>query len=181
MTKTIQEIQKENRKFILEAIHGCSYDEALKKEIGFGCEVIIGEGRRCIIDNLNCLANGNHLRFKDLVGYISKRCLTDDGLEALEKYESEWHIISSIIGKPITLNRMLLAFKNKEVKIYNNSLVFSYAWERFYPLIEDKESGAYPEYKLWNLFGFDWDLTSETLEQQSEETQREINKILKGK
>jgi hypothetical protein len=50
----------------------------------------------------------------------------------------------------------------------------------FYPLIEDKESGAYPEYKLWNLFGFDWDLTSETLEQQSEETQRQINKIFIG-
>ena len=32
MTKSLSEIQKENRKFILEAIHGCSYEEALKKE-----------------------------------------------------------------------------------------------------------------------------------------------------
>ena len=32
MTKTLEQIQKENRKFILEAIHGCSYEEALKKE-----------------------------------------------------------------------------------------------------------------------------------------------------
>ena len=31
MTK-LEQIQKENRKFILEAIHGCSYEEALKKE-----------------------------------------------------------------------------------------------------------------------------------------------------
>lgn len=32
MTKTIQEIQKENRKFILEAIHNCNYEEALRGE-----------------------------------------------------------------------------------------------------------------------------------------------------
>ena len=73
-----------------------------------------------------------------------------------------------------------MAFKNRDAKIHNKSLVFSYAWERFYPLIEDEESSAYPAYKLWGLFGFDWDLTSETLEQQSEETQREVNKILMG-
>lgn len=29
MTKSLEQIQKENRKFILEAIHGCSYEEAL--------------------------------------------------------------------------------------------------------------------------------------------------------
>jgi len=117
MTKSLQEIQKENRKFILEAIHhGRSYQKALQKELK--------------------------------------------------------------IGKPLTFNRVLLAFKNKDVKIYNKSLVFSYEWERFYPLIEDKESGAYPEYKLWNLFGFDWDLTKDTLEEQSEETQRIINQLL---
>lgn len=74
MTKSLQEIQKENRKFILEAIYGCSYEEAF------------------------------------------------------------------------TLSRVLLAFKNKDVKIYNKSLV-------------------------------DWDLTKETLEEQSEETQRGINKL----
>ena len=32
MTKSLEQIQIENRKFILEAIHGCSYQEALKKE-----------------------------------------------------------------------------------------------------------------------------------------------------
>ena len=32
MQKSLSEIQKENRKFILEAIHGCSYEEALEKE-----------------------------------------------------------------------------------------------------------------------------------------------------
>ena len=31
MQKSLEKIQKENRKFILEAIHGCSYEEALKE------------------------------------------------------------------------------------------------------------------------------------------------------
>ena len=31
MTKPLQQIQQENRKFILETIHGCSYQEALKE------------------------------------------------------------------------------------------------------------------------------------------------------
>lgn len=30
--KTLEEIQQENRKMILEAIHGCSYEEALERE-----------------------------------------------------------------------------------------------------------------------------------------------------
>lgn len=30
--KSLEQIQQENRKFILEAIHGCSYEEALEKE-----------------------------------------------------------------------------------------------------------------------------------------------------
>jgi hypothetical protein len=166
MKKTLEQIQKENRKFILEAIHGCSYDEALKKEIGFGCDIVVQNYACGVKDKTEILTIDKSIGICDLTG-----------LFVFAKDNKPLEIIE-IIGKPITLGRLLLAFKNKEVKIYNNSLVFSYAWERFYPLIEDKESGAYPEYKLWNLFGFDWDLTSETLEQQSEETQREINKIL---
>ena len=158
MKKTLEQIQKENRKFILEAIHNCNYEEALRKEEGRTCEYLYQTNY------------GVQVIIGDIKNYGYNR----------ERHHPNAFLIE-IIGQPITLSRLLLAFKNKEVKIHNNSLVFSYAWERFYPLIEDKESGAYPEYKLWGLFGFDWDLTSETLEQQSEETQKEINKILKGK
>ena len=41
MTKTLEQIQQENRKFILEAIHRCDYDEALNKELDIGCKVKI--------------------------------------------------------------------------------------------------------------------------------------------
>lgn len=171
MTKSLQKIQKENRKFILEAIYGCSYEEALQKEWG----------ENCIIED--CILNGEEMaswgrvikdnRHKSLYANID----SGNQLEFSINWDDDFKC--TIIGKPITLSRVLLAFKNKDVKIYNKSLVFSYEWGSFYPLIEDTES-AYPEYKLWGLFSFDWDLTKETLEEQSEETQREINKLLTG-
>ena len=153
MTKTLEQIQKENRKFILEAIHGCSYEEALEKEQGATCEYLYQ----------------TEFGVKRIMGDIKNY-----GYNRKKHFEDAFLI--EIIGRPITLDRVLLAFKNKDTRVHNKTLVFSYAWERFYPLIEDEESSAYPEYKLWGLFGFGWDLTSETLEQQSEETQREINK-----
>ena len=68
MEKSLEQIQQENRKFILEAIHGCSYEEALKKELGFGCEVIAriwGTLRLTTINNLTCCLDreyGDYLR-----------------------------------------------------------------------------------------------------------------------
>ena len=40
MTKTLKQIQQENKKIILESIHNCDYQEALQKEIGFGCKIL---------------------------------------------------------------------------------------------------------------------------------------------
>lgn len=171
MTKTLQEIQKENRKFILEAIYGCSYEEALQKEWGENCLI-----EDCILNGEEMASWGRVIkdnRHKSLYANID----SGDQLEFSINWDDDFKC--TIIGKPITLNRVFLAFKNKDVKIYNKSLVFSYEWESFYPLIEDTES-AYPVYKLWNLFIFDWDLTKETLEEQTENTQRGVNKLLTG-
>ena len=103
MTKSLQEIQKENRKFILEAIHGCSYEEAF------------------------------------------------------------------------TLSRVLLAFKIKDVKKNGNGIVFNYDWGNFSSLDENKHGYGFIPYIFCHLFY--WDLKKETLEEQSEETQRGINKL----
>ena len=116
MTKSLQEIQKENRKFILEAIYGCSYEEALEKEWGENWD-----------DDFKC----------------------------------------TIIGKPITLNRVLLALKDKRIGFYDDSLGEIWRGEVCYR--EDMV-----EYIC------DWDLKKETLEEQSEETQRRVNKLLVG-
>lgn len=103
MTKSLEQIQKENREFILEAIHhGCSYEKALQKELK--------------------------------------------------------------IGKPLTFNRVLLAINIT----FNGYLGNFYFDEDFVHIVHLEFDGV------------SFDLTKETLEEQSEETQRAINKILKG-
>ena len=143
MTKTIQEIQKENRKFILEAIHGCSYDEALKKEIGLGCDIVVQNYVCGVKDKTIIITLDKSIRICDLTG-LFVFANNNKPLEIIE-----------IIGKPITLDRVLLAVIKSD-KYCNSSEVRNFVLDN-------------------------WDLTIEILEQQSEETQREINKILRGK
>ena len=144
MTKTIEQIQKENRKFILETIHGCSYDEALKKEIGFGCDIVVQNYVCGVKDKTEILTIDKSVKICDITGLF---VFTGDNKKPSK--------IIEIIGKPITLNRVLLAVI-KSGKYCNSSEIRNFVLDN-------------------------WDLTSETLEQQSEETQIEINKILRGK
>jgi hypothetical protein len=48
MTKSLEEIQQENRRLILEAIHGCSYEEALEKEAGYSLKMCFGDKNKVI-------------------------------------------------------------------------------------------------------------------------------------
>ncbi len=160
MTKSLQEIQKENRKFILEAIYGCSYEEALEKEWG----------ENCIIED--CILNGSEMASWGRVikdnRHISLYANIDSGkqLEFSVNWDDDFKC--TIIGKPITLSRVLLALKDKLIGYYDDGL--GYIVKRLF------SNGWYHEVE----YICDWDLTKETLEEQSEETQREINKLLKG-
>ena len=159
MTKSLQEIQKENRKFILEAIHSCSYEEALEKEWG----------ENCIIED--CILNGSEMaswgrvikdnRHKSLYANID----SGDQLEFSVNWDDDFKC--TIIGKPITLSRVLLALKDEQIGFYDDSLGEIWRGEGCF-------RGDMVEYIC------DWDLTRETLEEQSEETQRGVNKLLVG-
>jgi len=157
MTKTLEQIQQENRKFILEAIHDCSYEEALKKELGVGCKVKI---KRFFSTK----------DFNEEIFIIDNYC--DFSTENLFRtigspYHNE---ITEIIGKPLTLSRVLLAFKNKDIKnLYGDRIIFNIAGSQFCGL----------QLNPYSLYGAgDWNLELETLEKQSEETQRKINNYL---
>ena len=108
MTKSLKQIQQENKKFILEAIHDCIY------------------------------------------------------------YESARDGIIEIIGKPLTLSRVLLAIWKSDKYYYKSSFdkAQKEMWfgEKFHTL-------------KFGSKGVSFDLTKETLEEQSEETQRAINKL----
>lgn len=117
MTKSLEQIQKENRKFIIEAT---------------------GEYK----DELELLEQQEHQIYHEI---ISK----------------------SFYSKPLTLSRVLLALKDKQIGFYWHSL--AYIWSA------GQDYGYYKEDNVEYIC--DWDLTKETLEEQSEETQRAINKL----
>lgn len=162
MAKSLQQIQQENRKFILEAIHGCSYEEALQKEWG----------ENCIIED--CILNGEEMaswgrvikdnRHKSLYANID----SGDQLEFSVNWDDDFKC--TIIGKPLTLSRVLLALKDKQIGFYDSGLGFIEYEKRLF------SHDWYYEVRYICV----WDLTKETLEEQSEETQRKVNKLLKG-
>lgn len=127
MTKTLEQIQQENRKFIIEAIYGCSYEEALEKE------------------------------------YAKK------GNNTISVPFREYQ------GEELTLSRVLLAFKNKDItNLYGDRIIFNIAGSQFCGLQLEEEYHN-PHYSLYGAG--DWNLELETLEEQSEETQRGINEF----
>ena len=123
--KTLEQIQQENRKFILEAI---------------------GEYK----NELKLLEQQKHQIYHEI---ISK----------------------SFYSKSLTLSRVLLAFKNKDIKnLYGDRIIFNIAGSQFCGLQLEEEYHN-PHYSLYGAG--DWNLELETLEEQSEETQMAINKL----
>lgn len=151
MTKTLKQIQAENRKFILEAIHGCSYEEALEKEQGATCHYLYQ----------------TEFGVKRIMGDIKNY-----------GYNKERHhpnaFLIEIIGQPLTLNRVLLAViksgKWMDCSGDKNNKYCNSGWH-----LNTKENLS----EIRNFVLDNWDLKSEALEQQNEEKQIEINKILK--
>ena len=145
MTKPLKQIRKENRKFILEAIHGCSYEEALKKELGVGCKVKI---KRFMSSE----------DFNEEIFVIDYYC--DFSTENLFRTIGSFHHneIIEIIGKPLTLSRVLLAISKHGH--------YDYVWL----------AGERIDFEFY-LKGVSFDLKKETLEEQTEETQRAINEF----
>lgn len=127
--EALQEIQEENRRLILEAIHGVSYGEALRKEIEF--------------------AGWSFDEEKDLLE----------------------HNVFTYRFK-VTLNRVLFALQNKV-----DYMVFglNYSHATFDSWWITSSGAAAGIIEIWIC---KWDLNKETLECQSEETQRSINKLL---
>ena len=105
---------------------------------------------------------------------ILEATLTGNNLRLLKEN------IADFQGAKLTLSRVLLAFKNKEVKTcYGNEIIFNIAGSQFCELsVEDEEIYAttYTLYGicLWNLALGEIKLT---LEEQNEETQRKINEL----
>lgn len=169
MTKTLEQIQEENRKQIILANNpeAKDYDEALDMEVGFGCKVIASDDCPEIINKTgwhHSAISGDVYKVKrwSVMDSDSSYVVEDKHyLEQPEEYKHWTNIyrIKQIIGKPLTLDRVILTLQN----IGDGDLYWNYN-----------------EKPLINLCGY-WDLTKPTLEEQTEDCQREINKLIKTK
>lgn len=159
--KTLKQIQEENRKFIIMANNPTAktYEEALEMELGLGCLVQTTEfafpTRLCYKTKP---FNDEEL-WKEEGGYWV-RIFNENAKPNLSE---EIVNCRKIIGKPLTLSRVLIA----------SGLGFlDYCLIKLGD-ISGIEYGHEPEL----IDVCEWDLTKETLEEQSEETQREVNKL----
>jgi hypothetical protein len=149
MTKTLQEIQEFNRRKIICAVNGTeNYQEALKIELGAGCEVKIK----------NFITNNE---FNEEIFVIDEYCFffNETFFRKIGSYKHSE--IIEIIGKPLTLDRVLLGLSFNDI------------------------SQLKPELKFYNGFiitinGYAWDLTKPTSEMQLEETQKTFYELLGG-
>jgi hypothetical protein len=153
---TLEEIQEESRKAIIIANNpeAKTYEEALEMELEKGCYFLKDDKVLYLVEYRDSKQNTLHARepskwilgsFWPMENLFKKHC--------------------KIIGKPLTLDRVLIAASNLEATYYpdSNGLkigIFNHDKD------EEKEFLAM------------WDLTKTTLELQTEETQRKIHKLL---
>jgi hypothetical protein len=148
--KTLKQIQEESRKAIIMACHpeAKSYEEALEMELN---------------NQVPCAVKikykGNDREYDRLIFYTLKT-ETNDELVEMGGERIHRKFMSRIIGGQLTLNRVLIVLKNE---------FYFYKQNNFLKISELNQD---PNEQI------EWDLTKETLEEQSEETQKEINKLL---
>tara|TARA_R110000868_G_C10972986_1_gene771097 strand:+ start:3719 stop:4249 length:531 start_codon:yes stop_codon:yes gene_type:complete len=159
--KTLKQIQEENRKFIIMACNpgAKTYEEALEMELGFGCGVV----NKFRPTN----KHDEEIIWKVTREYWNGVLRTNsDEFPAFEGHEIKDY---KIIGKPLTLNRVLTMlnrnFNQVIIGIYKNDN------EAVMTICNSDSETCVIEDSI------NWDLTKETLEEQLEETQRAINEL----
>jgi len=173
--KDIKQIQEYNRRKIICAVHNTNnYQEALKNEFAKGCILLIdeqyGASKFTITGSwyggcdytgesfdIYCVLRENGLKFeKDFLKFSHKTKKFNKKIE--------------IIGKPLSLDRVLLAL-NRSGHV---------AWNLFFNVEQSKlcEREDFNSEKFLTVCH--WNLAKPTLEEQSEETQMAIYKLLGG-
>jgi hypothetical protein len=157
----LKQIQEENRKAVIMACNpeAKTYEEALEMELGFGCELYNNNDYKIIID-VDTNTRGEDWNF---ITRSYENCMRHREIRRAE--------IKKIIGKPLTLTRVLIALKGRWGGFFVDNI-----------FLPSENNPAYAKINLLNtgdeIISLNWYLTKETLEEQSEKTQREINKLL---
>tara|TARA_Y100000310_G_C20554434_1_gene749810 strand:+ start:376 stop:852 length:477 start_codon:yes stop_codon:yes gene_type:complete len=154
MSKTLEQIQEENRKIIICAVHGTDdYDEALEKD---------QKGlRKTLLDNLIMAYWCDRVWEAWQVG-----TMTEEDFSEIEEGDDGFEELVENLHKPLALNKVLFSFGER--------ISITQAGDFFEALGIDEYGDIHTR-----PISIKWDLTKETLEEQSEETQRAINVLLK--
>ena len=169
MTKTLEQIQEENRKAIIMANHpeAKSYEEALEMELGFGCKFYSE------LDTKNIVTIYDITTEREFKVFLGR---SPEPFQDIRVYHDPLDSKIGIIGKPLTLNRALIALQSAyEAQFVKTSTpcksCFGILFESIVRYTEEQDIDI-----ICN-----WDLTKETLEEQSEDCQRKINELLNDK
>lgn len=156
--KPLYQIQEENRKAIIMACNpeAKTYEEALEVEFEEGCQVLINDHPAIVI-------------FKSLGYYFSYK---KDKNSSVQYYRNKTNNKLEILGKPLTLNRVLIALDSTE---QGENCVINTCGKFYLNNCLPKNADSVDCFWSENLY---WDLTKETLEEQSEECQRGTAELL---
>ena len=153
----LKQIQKKNRKAIIMACNpkARTYEEALEMELGIGCIASVNSN-----DPQPIIAQGfDYDKQEKIFGFTYAKDIESTCDDSIFFFPNCSDL--KIIGKPLTLDRVLIALSEKcygidQAELTDNILIYTRPYD---------ESA-------------EWNLTKKTLEEQSEKTQREINKLL---
>lgn len=158
MSKSLEQIQEENRRQIIMACNSeaKSYEEALEK---YATEELLDKS-----DGPN--GYGQWIKIKDDIIYKSYPDENDDFVE-----NDILMSAADFAFRLLTLDRVLLAITSDNSKIA--------AYFQNHPQIMDIKQHNQDDWDKIDL-SFRWVLTHKTLEEQTEHSQKVINKILMG-
>jgi hypothetical protein len=152
----LKQIQEYNRKAIICAVHNTDdYEEALEKELRHkGCIIETNIGSSIRKDEVIYFDN-------DFGKNTTTVLMPNNKISFVETTYNK----PKIIGKPLTLDRVLLALKEVDYWIEPYGIIINICYQDSDGICKTL---------------FNWNLEKETLEEQTEETQIEIAKLLGG-
>lgn len=176
MTNKSQQIEVIRKKVICAVHNADDYDKALGKELGLGCRIQDCRDTMTIIsvEELSTFTlNDKYKGTSYLAQVIDEQLMTYPLIVNYTQQVNEFSFSPlcyenyKIIGKPLTLDRVLVALKVIDIEQIINVDTFGVFWK------EGNEMMMVDDKKL-----FEWNLTKPTLEEQSDETILSIYKLL---
>jgi len=147
MTKN--ELISEITKIVITTLHGCGYEEALEKELGFGCVVTTWKDDQRIISET--------MMVDEYDG-----CVSPSTKDYVEQYDK-------IIGRPITIGRLMAAMDSVDLAVNSTgefmcNRILTKECKKVWGYSFESKNGTRIHWQLLRPDGSEADLTDQTIE-----------------